>query len=143
MDKPGKGRVGIIDVHVGSKLRDRRILLGMNQNELGEAADVSIQQIQKYESAKNRISSGKLYSFSKLLRVPINYFFEGIDNLSNEEYPENSFGEDQQEFINDKRKVSDKEIINLIKAYSNIDNESKRKSIFDLIKALSYGSSKA
>lgn len=137
MENLGKGRVGIIDVHVGIKLKDRRILLGLNQYDLGEAVDVSIQQIQKYESAKNRISSGKLYSFAKLLKVPITYFFDGIDDsVQSLNSIQNAFAEEQEEFKTERQKISDKEVINLIKAYSKINNESKRKSVFDLVKVL-------
>jgi transcriptional regulator with XRE-family HTH domain len=138
MDQVKKGRVDAIDTYVGRKLRDRRVLLGLNQNELGEAVNVSIQQIQKYESAKNRISCGKLYNFAKLLRVPIEYFFEGIQSLVESNQTANPiFAEDQQEFIQDKPQISDKELVNLIKAYSKINNEAKRRSVFDLVKALS------
>jgi transcriptional regulator with XRE-family HTH domain len=144
MEQPGKGRVSTVDAHVGMKLKDRRILLGLNQHELGEAVDVSIQQIQKYESAKNRISSGKLYSFAKLLKVPISYFFEGVTSLQNNaelaDNHHNAFAEDQAEFIRDEDKVPDKEIMNLVKAYKKIDNESKRKGVFDLVKALAHSS---
>ena len=138
MEQARKGRVDAIDTYVGRKLKDRRVLLGLNQNELGEAVDVSIQQIQKYESAKNRISCGKLYNFAKLLRVPIEYFFEGIQSSVDDNRSESTnFAEDQQEFIQDKEQIPDKELVNLIKAYSKIHNEAKRKSVFDLVKALS------
>ncbi len=143
MEQAGKGRVGLIDAHVGMKLRDRRILLGLNQYELGEAVDVSIQQIQKYESAKNRISSAKLYSFAKLLKVPISYFFEGIVTPSSDAgvTDNNAFAEEQTEFVRDEaRGVLDKEIMSLVKAYKKIDNESKRKGIFDLVRALAHSS---
>ncbi len=143
-DQSKKGRVGVVDSYVGKKLKERRILLGFNQQELAECVDVSVQQIQKYESAKNRVSSGKLYGLAKLLRVPVAYFFEGIEGISgtlsqteNSQTANNFLAEDQTEFENDKDKISDKELFSLIKSYSKIGDPSKRKGVLDLLKTLS------
>ena len=71
-----KGRADNIDKLVSRRLKMRRMILGLSQNDLGKAVDVSIQQVQKYEKATNRISSGKLFAFAKFLKVPINYFYD-------------------------------------------------------------------
>src|SRR5580704_10230220 len=65
-----------IDVHVGARLRQRRILLGMSQTALGNAAGITFQQIQKYEGGGNRISSSRLFEFARILDVPVSHFFE-------------------------------------------------------------------
>ena len=65
-----------IDVHVGSRIRTRRGLLGMSQKDLGAKVALTFQQIQKYERGANRIGSGRLFEFSKILGVPISYFFD-------------------------------------------------------------------
>ena len=70
-----------IDVHVGQRVRLRRTLLGMSQEKLGNALGLTFQQIQKYESAANRIGSSRLYRLAKIMDVQISYFFE---NLSDE-----------------------------------------------------------
>ena len=64
------------DASIGARLRLRRRELGLTQSDLGEMIGVSYQQVQKYEVAKNRMSAGLLYDVSKLLGVPITYFFE-------------------------------------------------------------------
>ena len=65
-----------IDIHVGQKLRERRMRMGLSQEKLAEATNVTFQQVQKYETAKNRISASRLYQFAVLLGVPVDYFFE-------------------------------------------------------------------
>ena len=67
-----------IDIHVGQKLRERRMRMGLSQEKLAEATNVTFQQVQKYETAKNRISASRLYQFAVLLGVPVDYFFEGF-----------------------------------------------------------------
>jgi transcriptional regulator with XRE-family HTH domain len=74
-----KGKADNIDKLVSRRLKMRRVMLGMSQQDIGKAVDVSIQQMQKYEKATNRISSGKLFTIAKFLKVPITYFFEPID----------------------------------------------------------------
>ena len=73
------------DVHVGVKVRKARKAMEMSQTELGNELGVSFQQIQKYEKGSNRIGSGRLWEISRVLQVPIDYFFEGIDkNVSSD-----------------------------------------------------------
>ncbi len=67
-----------VDVHVGRMVRERRVLMGMNQKELGASVGLTFQQIQKYERGTNRISASMLWEFSLVLRVPVGWFFEGI-----------------------------------------------------------------
>jgi transcriptional regulator with XRE-family HTH domain len=69
-----------IDVHVGERLRQTRLGVGMSQEMLADGVGVSFQQVQKYEHGTNRISASRLYEFSRILGVPIAHFFAGIDN---------------------------------------------------------------
>ena len=71
----------IIDAHVGQKIRTRRNLLGMSQTELANAADITFQQVQKYEKGANRVGAGRLQQFSEALGVPPSYFFEGAPTI--------------------------------------------------------------
>ncbi len=71
-----------IDRHVGEKLRERRILLGITQKHLASENGVTFQQIQKYELGKNRISVGRLYRIAKILQVDMDYFFDGYEDTS-------------------------------------------------------------
>jgi transcriptional regulator with XRE-family HTH domain len=121
-----------IDRYVGKRLREKRKYLGLSQQDLGEHIDVSIQQIQKYEKASNRISSGNLYKLAKKLEVPLNYFFEGIERnpSSNVQH----LAEDQKAFsYNDQH---EREISTLIKYYNEISDPTVRKKIIDLVKAM-------
>ena len=71
-------RSNLIDKHVGSRVRMRRLSLGMSQQDLADRADITFQQIQKYEKGANRISASRLYQFSGVLNVPLLFFFEGL-----------------------------------------------------------------
>ncbi len=72
----GTGRPHPVDIHVGARARQRRVLLGMNQTKLGDALGLSFQQVQKYERGTNRISASKLFKWSQVLDVSIEYFFD-------------------------------------------------------------------
>jgi transcriptional regulator with XRE-family HTH domain len=65
------------DIHVGSRVRMRRLMLKMSQEQLGDALNLTFQQIQKYEKGSNRIGAGRLHQMSRILQVPISFFFEG------------------------------------------------------------------
>jgi len=67
-----------VDVHVGKRIRERRVSLGMSQTDLGDNLGLTFQQIQKYERGANRISASKLWALSHLFEVPIGWFFEGL-----------------------------------------------------------------
>jgi transcriptional regulator with XRE-family HTH domain len=67
-----------IDVHVGSRVRLRRTLLGLSQTALGDALGLTFRQVQKYERGKNRISASKLWKLSQILDVPVSFFFDGL-----------------------------------------------------------------
>src|SRR5271163_2431875 len=80
MAKPKRGRsTGAIDDFVGGRIRERRIMLGLTQQQLAEMIGVTYQQAHKYERGINRISAGRLFEIAHVLSVPINYFFEGLD----------------------------------------------------------------
>jgi transcriptional regulator with XRE-family HTH domain len=79
MTKPSRGRsTAAIDDHVGARIRERRIMLGLTQQQLGEMIGVTYQQAHKYERGINRVSAGRLYEIARVLNVPIAYFYEGL-----------------------------------------------------------------
>ncbi len=122
-------RIDYVDRHVSTKLRMRRIMLGLSQQVLGTEVGVSVQQIQKYEKGSNRVSSGKLYHFSNLLEIPITYFFEDLnDKNSSDKTAEPLKGYDT---------AHEREILTLVKAYNEIPDIQLRKKILDLVKSLS------
>ncbi len=127
-----KGKVDPIDTYVGKKLKTRRIMLGLSQHDLGEAVNVSIQQIQKYEKATNRISSGKLYAFAKLLLVPVEFFFTDVEREIG-----HHVAREEKELLDSSYNIAEKELLALVRSFSEIKDVSVRKKIVDLLKSLS------
>jgi transcriptional regulator with XRE-family HTH domain len=68
-----------IDRHVGARIRERRIMLGLTQQQLADLIGVTYQQAHKYERGINRVSAGRLFEIARVLSVPVSYFFEGLD----------------------------------------------------------------
>ena len=80
MAKPKRGRsTAAIDDHVGGRIRERRIMLGLTQQQLAEMIGVTYQQAHKYERGVNRVSAGRLFEIARALSAPINHFYEGIE----------------------------------------------------------------
>src|SRR5438876_11052202 len=75
------GRTQGIDRHVGARVRERRIMLGLTQQQLADLIGVTYQQAHKYERGINRVSAGRLYEIAQVLSVPVGYFFEGLEEL--------------------------------------------------------------
>ena len=69
-----------VDRYVGARIRERRIMLGLTQQQLADLIGVTYQQAHKYERGINRVSAGRLFEVSQVLSVPVNYFFDGLDN---------------------------------------------------------------
>jgi len=128
-----KNKPDLMDHNVGKRLRERRIMLGLTQQDLGDAVNVTLQQIQKYEKGKNRIASGKLYSLAALLKAPITYFFEESRgfNLASR------LAEDQAVPSSPKDETQEKELITLIRSYNRICDCNLRKKVLDFVKAIS------
>ena len=78
MAKPKIGRPRPVDVHVGSRVRLRRTMLGMSQEKLGAAIELTFQQVQKYERGTNRIGASRLFQLGKVLDVPVSFFFDDM-----------------------------------------------------------------
>jgi len=130
-----KGTPDSVDVHVGQRLRVRRSLLGLSQEKLAEAIGLTFQQIQKYERGINRISAGRLFQFSKILDVPVAYFYDQI----NGENSQSAFGmsdNSQEAFGGDDDIMQRKETIDLVRAYYSVDDPAKRKEMLRFIKAM-------
>ncbi|UEM08116.1 helix-turn-helix domain-containing protein (plasmid) [Skermanella rosea] len=77
-----KGSADLVDVYVGNRLKLRRIALGISQQKLASEVDITFQQVQKYESGKNRISASRLHRFALVMGVQIGWFFDGLDEAT-------------------------------------------------------------
>ena len=122
-----------IDVHVGSRVRLKRTMLGLSQEKLGDSLGVTFQQVQKYEKGANRIGASRLQQISSILRTPISFFFEGAPGQGAEQ--SQGFGEDgPAEFAIDFLATS--EGLQLNRAFAKIKDDKVRKKIVDLVKSL-------
>jgi len=115
-----------IDLHLGKRLRRRRRLLGLTQQQLALAVGIRFQQIQKYECGANRISAARLFQLAKALETPINYFYDGLTDETTEVASVNNEGIEV---------FSRKETLDLIQAYYRL-SERPRRRLLDLAKSL-------
>lgn len=139
-----EGRANPIDSHVGSRIRMRRTLLGMSQERLGDALGLTFQQVQKYERGVNRVGASRLYDLSRVLDVPISFFYddmpEGVGSpLGRRAGALGGFADAQEPFgggggVDDT--LSRRETLELVRAYYRIPDAAVRKRIFELIKSL-------
>ncbi|HXV23395.1 MAG TPA: helix-turn-helix domain-containing protein [Alphaproteobacteria bacterium] len=131
------GKPNPIDVHVGSRVRLRRTLLGMSQEKLGEAIGLTFQQVQKYERGANRIGSSRLFDLARVLDVPVSYFFEEMSPDTAARTPSRikGLGEARVGPIGPDPMVK-RETLELVRAYYRIGNPAIRKRLFELTKSL-------
>ncbi len=134
-----ESRPSPIDVHVGSRIRLRRTLLGMSQERLGDSLGLTFQQVQKYERGVNRVGASRLFDLSRVLDVPISFFFDDMpDSLSatfGGSPQRRASGQDQVDPFGDDT-LSRRETLELVRAYYRITDPSVRKRVFDLIKSM-------
>jgi transcriptional regulator with XRE-family HTH domain len=123
-----------IDVHVGSRVRLRRTLLGMSQEKLGEAIGLTFQQVQKYERGMNRISASKLWKLSNVLDVPVSYFFDDIGVDEEGHLPAGVNIESGTESLA-LDPMAKRETLELVRAYYKIADPLVRRRLFELTKA--------
>jgi transcriptional regulator with XRE-family HTH domain len=127
-DVPGReGRWNVkhpVDAHVGKRVRHRRWMVGMTQQQLADKVGIKFQQIQKYETGMNRVSASRLWEIAAALEVPIAYFFDGIEAASAQTEPA------QGDYL------ADKEALELVRSYYAIP-EPQRRRLFDLARVLS------
>jgi len=113
-----------VDVHVGKRVRHRRWMVGMTQQQLAEKVGIKFQQIQKYETGMNRVSASRLWDISDALGVSVSFFFDGLEKGE-------SVKSDSPVDI-----MADKEALELLRSYYAIP-ENQRRRLFDLARVLS------
>jgi transcriptional regulator with XRE-family HTH domain len=124
-----KKQANPVDTQVGNRVRIRRMLIGMSQEKLGDLLGLTFQQVQKYEKGVNRIGAGRLYEISRILGVPIDFFYEGVSGASEGGVAE-SGAAPVMEF------VSSGEGLQLSLAFMKIKDSKVRKRVLDLVKSL-------
>ncbi len=139
--RSGKGGPNPVDVHVGARVRMRRTLLGMSQEKLGRGVSLTFQQIQKYERGVNRIGASRLFDLSRILEVPVSFFFEDLPAALSgvkagrargfAEAPAAPFEHDP---------MSKRETLVLVRAYYGVTDRQVRRRVLDLVRSLAKAS---
>ena len=130
-DKPNP-----IDVHVGTRVRLRRTLLGMSQEKLGDALGLTFQQVQKYERGANRIGASRLYDLSRVLDVPVSFFFDDIKAETIEASQAEPGGREAPGAAYEPDPMMRRETLELVRAYYRIPDTQIQRRLFDLTKAI-------
>ncbi|MDA4846300.1 helix-turn-helix domain-containing protein [Hoeflea poritis] len=126
-----------IDIHVGSRIRLRRTMLGMSQEKLGESLGITFQQIQKYEKGTNRVGASRLQNISSILNVPVSFFFEDAPGDPSTGQPGASESSSSNYVVDF---LSSSEGLQLNRAFVKIEDPKVRRKIVDLVKALAADS---
>jgi transcriptional regulator with XRE-family HTH domain len=123
------------DKHVGSRVRMRRMMLGMSQEKLGDALGLTFQQVQKYEKGTNRIGASRLQQISQILQVPVSFFFEGAPSAHTAGGRHDGMSEaPSPAYVSDFLATSDG--LALTKAFMRIDDSKLRRRIVDLVEQI-------
>lgn len=127
-----------IDIQIGKKLRQLRNMKGLSQNALAQESGITFQQVQKYEKGVNRISAARLLDFANILATDITYFFKDLE--MKEAAKKYTFAENDSSAAFAKQDVFEsKETMTLVREYYKITDQSKRRHIVEIIKAMSNG----
>jgi transcriptional regulator with XRE-family HTH domain len=125
-------RANTVDSHVGTRVRLRRMLLGMSQEKLGESLGLTFQQVQKYEKGVNRIGASRLFDLAQVLGVPVQFFY---DELGHNDHPAmTGFSERTETYVVDF--LGSREGLELNKAFVRITDAKVRRSVIDLVRSL-------
>ncbi|MBL4805330.1 MAG: helix-turn-helix transcriptional regulator [Alphaproteobacteria bacterium] len=136
-----KGTPNEMDIHVGQRIKVRRSLLGLSQEKLAESVGVTFQQIQKYERGTNRVSAGRLFELSKILDVPVNFFFEQFGKAKGgQAIP--GMSDNEQDGFEHGDIMTRKETTDLLRVYYSVQDENARKDIMKFIKSMAERLSK-
>jgi len=130
------GKPNPVDVHVGGRVRLRRTLLGLSQEKLGEAIGLTFQQVQKYERGANRIGASRLWDLSRVLDVPVSFFFEDMDDNVASLSPRHVTSEVEEPEAQEGDPMTKRETLELVRAYYKIGEPAVRKRIYELAKTL-------
>lgn len=125
-----------VDIHVGSRVRLRRMLVGLSQEKLGDSMGLTFQQIQKYEKGVNRIGASRLFKLSQVLDVPVQFFFEGMPAVEESKFAGMVEGDTEAflyEFLNTR------DGLELNRAFMKVGNPDVRRAIIELVRSLARG----
>ena len=128
------GLINSVDQHIAQRLQLRRVMLGMTQSDLARRCGISFQQIQKYETAGNRIPAARLFDLSQALETPVDFFFLGLPGNFPSETKTTRSTRVSEQTENDP--LSKNETLSLINMYWELPSDSQRKMILQMLKTL-------
>lgn len=124
-----------VDVHVGQRLRQRRVLVGLSQEKLARMVGITFQQVQKYERGANRIVASRLYQLAKVLDVPVSYFFDDVGaRAANDPGEPSNPPSESGAYTHDV--MAERETLELVRAYYGINDQRVRRRAFELLRTL-------
>jgi len=124
-----------VDIHVGGRIRLRRMMSGLSQERLGEQMGLTFQQIQKYEKGANRVGASRLFQLAQVLDVPVSYFFDDLASEEDSQSPSGFAESKSQDFVLEF--LNSREGLELNRAFVKIQDPQIRRKIIDLIRSLS------
>ena len=126
-----------VDAHVGTKVKSRRLMLGLSQEELANAIGLTFQQVQKYERGTNRISVSRLVDIGRALKISADYFLEGCGAVAQgRKYAIKGFSDTKQEPL-EPDALTKRDVLELVRAYSKIASPQLKKQLLEMAKAMS------
>jgi len=137
--RTASGKPNPIDVHVGGRVRLRRTLLGMSQERLGDALGLTFQQVQKYERGANRIGASRMFDLSRVLDVPVSYFFDDMAGGVEQASPRLIAGLAEEPAEYTANPMTRRETLELVRAYYRITDPQVRQRVLELARALGTG----
>lgn len=144
MIKKRKSSPTEVDAYVGYRIKIRRTELSLTQEDLAKAIGVSFQQIQKYESGTNRIAPSRILDISKKLKVPISYFFMGVDELPRETlFLQETVSHPQKKGKKDPHTLEQQRLFELVEVFQKIKSQTLKEQILALAKAIAQEESRS
>jgi len=123
-----------VDVHVGHRVRMRRVLAGLSQEKLGDQLGLTFQQVQKYEKGSNRVSASRLYQIARILDVPVSFFFDDLPDMASGNETRGFSEASSENVVMDF--LSSSEGLQLNKAFAEIKEPAVRRKIVELVKSI-------
>jgi transcriptional regulator with XRE-family HTH domain len=125
-----------VDIHVGARVKNRRLMLGLSQEALAQLIGLTFQQVQKYERGTNRISVSRLMDIAKALRAPIDYFLEGVAASAGKKPALKGVSDNKQATLEGDITVK-RDVLELVRAYQSIKAPELKKQLLEMAKAMS------
>jgi transcriptional regulator with XRE-family HTH domain len=126
-----------VDAYVGKRLKQRRTMLGYTQDVVAKSVGVTFQQVQKYEKGTNAMNASRLLEFARFMNVPVSYFFEELEaEAAADKKSFTGMAEATEAFDHETGRVSDRESLEMMKAFKRIGEQPVRKRLSDLVRAI-------